>query len=130
MERASRTRRRVVKTLILGLGLPPLLWRFLTPGVVSQAVLLEVERSAIPANGALVFRERRIAIVEDEGELYALDLVCTHLGCTVSVTADEWICPCHGSAFDRRGEVLRGPADRPLRRLSVQQENGRVQVTT
>jgi cytochrome b6-f complex iron-sulfur subunit len=129
MERARWTRRRVVKTLILGLGLPPLLWRFLTPQVASHNVLLEVERSAIPANGAIVFRERRIAIVEDEGDLYALDLVCTHLGCTVSVTAGEWICPCHGSAFGRRGEVLRGPAVRPLRRLAVVQENGLVQVT-
>lgn len=129
MERISRTRRRVVKTLIFGLGVPVLLWRYLTPRVASQPVLIEVERTAIPVNGALVFRERRIALVEDQGEVYALDLVCTHLGCTVSVTPDEWICPCHGSAFDRRGQVLRGPADRPLRRLAVREEQGRIQVT-
>ena len=92
-------------------------------------MLSEVERTAIPVNGALVFRERRIAIVDDQGEVYALDLVCTHLGCTVSVTPNEWICPCHGSAFDRRGQVLRGPADRPLRRLAVREEQGRIQVT-
>jgi Rieske Fe-S protein len=49
-----------------------------------------------------------------------LNLVCTHLGCTVNVTPKELICPCHGSSFDRQGKVLKGPAVRPLLRYTVE----------
>jgi Rieske Fe-S protein len=47
----------------------------------------------------------------------ALSPVCTHLGCLVNIQGAELVCPCHDSAFDREGRVLRGPAQRPLRRL-------------
>lgn len=66
--------------------------------------------------------------VEREG-FQALTAVCTHLGCSykpftgadVSTHADGWKadvvhahCPCHGSRFNRAGQVLAGPAPRPL----------------
>ncbi|MDY6839654.1 MAG: Rieske (2Fe-2S) protein [Thermodesulfobacteriota bacterium] len=79
-------------------------------------------KADIPAAGALVFRKSRVAIVKKGDEIYALSLVCTHLGCTVNVTTRELICPCHGSIFGRRGEVSRGPADRPLERLQVEEQ--------
>lgn len=47
----------------------------------------------------------------------ALSPVCTHQGCIVNIQGAELVCPCHASAFDREGRVLRGPAERPLRRL-------------
>jgi Rieske Fe-S protein len=54
----------------------------------------------------------------DEGYA-ALSPVCTHLGCLVDIQGPELVCPCHDSAFDREGRVLRGPAQRPLRRLAA-----------
>ncbi len=38
---------------------------------------------------------------------------CPHLGCKLSWNADEgtWDCPCHGSRFDRDGNVLDNPAN-------------------
>ena len=36
--------------------------------------------------------------------------LCTHLGCVPSRKEDGWFCPCHGSAYDNSGRVLRGPA--------------------
>lgn len=42
--------------------------------------------------------------------------VCTHMGCTPKWVEDSnrWECPCHGSFFDLKGNVIAGPAPRPL----------------
>ncbi len=50
----------------------------------------------------------------------ALSLVCTHLGCTVEESGDGFACPCHGSHYDAAGNVTRGPAPLPLRRLRTE----------
>lgn len=69
--------------------------------------------------------------IEDGGFL-ALSRRCTHLGCTVPWVAEEgrFICPCHASSFDLRGEVLSPPAPRALDFHPVRIENGVVKVDT
>lgn len=52
-----------------------------------------------------------------DGRFAALSPICTHLGCTVEMTGERLVCPCHGSTYDREGVVLQGPAERPLRRF-------------
>jgi Rieske Fe-S protein len=49
----------------------------------------------------------------------ALSPVCQHLGCTVEFEGSRFVCPCHGSMYDRDGSVLRGPTERPLIRYST-----------
>ena len=49
----------------------------------------------------------------------ALSLVCTHLGCTVEQAGEGFKCPCHGSRYDAQGQVLQGPALKPLPTLRV-----------
>jgi len=70
-----------------------------------------------------------LARLEDGGFL-ALNRECTHLGCTVPWVADEgrFVCPCHASAFDIRGDVLSPPAPRPLDIFPVRIENDVVKV--
>jgi cytochrome b6-f complex iron-sulfur subunit len=106
-----------------------MLWRYLTPGIVRRRTLaVRVRRSDLPAGGALVFREERVALLREGETVYALSLVCTHLGCSVTVTADGLVCPCHGSRFDRQGKVLHGPADRPLSLLECEEQGGFIEV--
>ena len=54
------------------------------------------------------------------GELRKVVPACTHLGCPLQWNAADtsWDCPCHGSRFDTEGDVLQGPATRPLKRLT------------
>lgn len=66
--------------------------------------------------------------VTDQG-VVAFSAVCTHLGCIVGRgPAQPLFCHCHGAVFDPAGEarVLAGPAPRPLPRLPVRVEGGRV----
>jgi Rieske Fe-S protein len=53
-----------------------------------------------------------------DGNLHAVSLRCTHLGCLLRFNAAEhsWDCPCHGSRFAPDGTVLEGPAVAPLPR--------------
>ena len=54
-------------------------------------------------------------------KLIALDITCTHLGCTPNVLLSDLKikCPCHGSGFRFNGENFEGPAPRPLERYGV-----------
>ncbi len=50
----------------------------------------------------------------------AIDAVCTHEGCTVSgANGATYVCPCHGSRYNRNGQVLAGPAKASLRQYST-----------
>ncbi|HWT81626.1 MAG TPA: ubiquinol-cytochrome c reductase iron-sulfur subunit, partial [Candidatus Methylomirabilis sp.] len=53
--------------------------------------------------------------------IYALQSVCTHLGCPPNWLANEqkFKCPCHGSGFYITGINFEGPAPRPLERFKV-----------
>ena len=72
-----------------------------------------------------------ISRLEDGGFL-ALWQRCTHLGCTVPWREEEGLfhCPCHSSLFDRKGEVLGGPAPRPLDLFPLHAEDGQLVIET
>lgn len=59
-----------------------------------------------------VFRDKK-------GNLHTVDTTCTHLGCEVQWNSAEqsWDCPCHGSRFTYDGEIIEGPAQKPLNKF-------------
>ncbi len=65
----------------------------------------------------LLFRQG-VWLIRDDRGWYGLINVCTHLGCHPAIDPQMriLICPCHGSRFDLQGNVLKGPAVRPLQR--------------
>ena len=74
--------------------------------------------SNYPFGSVVYVPEARVYVGRDRGGLYAVDAVCTHLGCLVQQGEDGgFICPCHNSAFDDVGNALNGPATKPLRFL-------------
>ena len=64
--------------------------------------------------------EHRLFVFRDQGGLYAVSAVCTHLGCVVGLQEDGgFFCPCHGSKFSSDGLVTAGPAPRSLAFLAL-----------
>ncbi len=72
-----------------------------------------------------------LARLEDGGFL-AMSRQCTHLGCTLPWIDEQqrFLCPCHSSAFDIRGSVVRAPAPRALDVFRIVIENNLVKVDT
>ena len=104
---------------LLGLGG---LVRFLgyqsDPGPPSEFDLGDADK--YPVGSHTVRADIPAVIYNRAGDITAFSLTCTHLGCTVEEDGEAFSCPCHGSRFNNDGEVLKGPAQKPLRRLKVE----------
>lgn len=68
----------------------------------------------------------KVNVVSTNGNLYAVDDTCTHMGCSLAggkLDGTTVTCPCHGSQFNvTSGAVIRGPARRPVRSHPVKVE--------
>ena len=53
---------------------------------------------------------------DDEGKIYKVNPVCKHLGCELSWNNLDktWDCPCHGSRYDYKGNLIYGPSVKNL----------------
>ena len=75
---------------------------------------VDTTREIARGSGAVIRRGRKaIAVYRDEdGVKHEMSAVCTHLGCIVhwNEVGKTWDCPCHGSRFEPKGEVMNGPA--------------------
>jgi len=72
-------------------------------------------------------------IVKQDGTLenYAINAVCTHLGCVVpwNRAQNKYMCPCHGSQYDPTGKVIRGPAPLSLALAHCDDVGGKVSLS-
>lgn len=67
-----------------------------------------------------------------ENEFVAYSQRCTHLSCPVIPQPEigKIRCPCHDGLYDlRTGDVIAGPPERPLPRITLQIRDGRIFAT-
>ena len=75
------------------------------------------EGATVTVNG-----KRAGAYRDENGELHIVDTTCTHMGCELEWNNGErtWDCPCHGSRFSYKGDVVEGPAELPLKKVDFE----------
>src|ERR1051326_8696932 len=91
--------------------------RFMIPNVLYEADRrYKALKPEDYPEGATFLPETRVFLMRKGNTCRAVSAVCTHLGCTVNLAADgkSFACPCHGSRFDERAQVVGGPAPKPL----------------
>jgi nitrite reductase/ring-hydroxylating ferredoxin subunit len=127
----SLTRRDVLKGLLNFAWAAPLtlslveLFRFMR----FEPPIAQITRFTLGAPSTLptlpfYFEDGQIWLLQDAAGFYAVDSICTHLGCTVSLQKDgSFYCRCHGSRFTPDGSVLNGPATVPLRFVHLEWSN-------
>jgi cytochrome b6-f complex iron-sulfur subunit len=108
---------------VAGLGACVFGYEFLSPNVLYEPspVVNAGKPDRYPPDSVSFDPVSAIYLVRSAQGFYALDAICTHLGCLTAwkPEADMIACPCHGSKFHRDGVKIAGPAPRPLRRLKV-----------
>lgn len=70
-------------------------------------------------------------MVRNKDTLKAYEAKCTHLGCRINKAEGQvLVCQCHGSRFDMSGDVVQGPASRPLKELKIREniETGNLEI--
>ncbi len=99
-------------------------YQFLSPNVLYEPspVVNMGKPESYPLESVTLDVDARMFIVHSNEGFFALNAVCTHLGCLTAWKPDLGIiaCPCHGSKFfvmqsgKTPGEKIEGPAPRPL----------------
>ena len=100
-------------------------YKYLTPKVKKDKVL-SIPIDKLPFNSAYLIKDKQIGILNGKEGITVLSIACTHLGCVLNVENDKFICPCHGSTFDLQGNVLKGPALKPLKHIDYTIQNNNI----
>ena len=119
----SKIKRRSLLKLLWIVPFVPI-YKYLTPKVKKDNYIT-VPLSSLPYKGAYLIKDKHTGIIKDDNGIKVFSISCTHLGCVLNVENDKFICPCHGSIFDLSGNVLKGPALKPLKQLEykIEKEN-------
>ena len=77
-----------------------------------------------PGEGRIVnYEGERLALYKDEeGAVHAVSPACSHIKCSVEWNTAErtWDCPCHGSRYTYKGEMINAPARKDLEMIRVE----------
>ncbi|MCR9084689.1 MAG: Rieske 2Fe-2S domain-containing protein [Cyclobacteriaceae bacterium] len=101
--------------------------------VAGNTITIDLNQQTGLANngGWLLIIEAQTLVVNVGGSYSALTSVCTHSACdrNWSYSGNRFTCSCHGSQFDTEGNVLQGPANRPLERFDTSISNDILTIT-
>ncbi|MGH2411574.1 MAG: ubiquinol-cytochrome c reductase iron-sulfur subunit [Chloroflexota bacterium] len=82
----------------------------------------------VPSGGAKSFSAGGVMgfLLNDGGKLRAVSAICTHMGCRLKAdpAAGDLRCLCHGSRFNRQGDILSGLAPSPLPEIALRMDGG------
>ena len=85
-------------------------------GLASEIFNIPAEKLSDIKNGEsgiVEYEGKKAGVYKTEnGEVHIVSTKCTHMGCQLEWNPDErsWDCPCHGSRFDYKGNVINNPA--------------------
>jgi nucleotide-binding universal stress UspA family protein/nitrite reductase/ring-hydroxylating ferredoxin subunit len=85
--------------------------------LIARTIAQSLDEIGKGEGGIVTSADHKAAVYRDKrGTAHVLSAKCTHMGCTVkwNTSATTWDCPCHGSRFAPTGEVVNGPAAKPL----------------
>jgi len=130
----------------LALAIPTILYLLVPPrsrkqsgwvdaGDVSQLtpdapVEMSFQQSRVDGWRVLTEKKTAWVVKGTDGNIVAFGPQCTHLGCAYhwDTGVKEFACPCHSSFFSIQGQVLAGPAPRPLDRYVTRVQDNRLQI--
>jgi menaquinol-cytochrome c reductase iron-sulfur subunit len=94
----------------------------------AQPVEITFEQNRVDAWKTRREKASAWVILNNDRSITAYSPLCTHLGCAYHWEASRhsFVCPCHGSAFDMQGNVIAGPAQRPLDRYALKVQGQRL----
>ena len=95
-------------------------------------IIKAMTATEVPEDSTVFVNEAQSYLTRDGDAIVALWQRCPHLGCRVSwcETSGEFECPCHGSEFNRLGEVRSGPSPTGMQQFGVEVTDGEVFVDT
>ncbi len=98
-----------------------------------SGVQVDVAGTALAGVGGAVLVQSQAGVFllarTSDAAFTAIDAVCSHESCTVTGTDGAiYVCPCHGSRYDRNGRVVRGPATASLRQFPTTFNDGVVTI--
>lgn len=109
-------------------------WDVLRPlsGSGLGGVVKTIAPAEVPDDSAVFVRAAQTYLTNVDGQILALYQRCPHLGCRVAwcESSGEFECACHGSRFNRVGEVRAGPAPRGMDRFAAEVSDNVVRVDT
>jgi menaquinol-cytochrome c reductase iron-sulfur subunit len=151
---AGETRRTFYVAAIYGiwglisaaLAVPALIYLLVPPRMRKQSDWIEAgDLSQVPIGTPVEMTFRRMRVdgwkVSSEqdttwvlktanNQVIAYGPQCTHLGCAYhwDSAKSEFVCPCHNSLFSIDGQVLGGPAPRPLDRYETRIQGNKLLI--
>ncbi|MEO9965043.1 MAG: Rieske 2Fe-2S domain-containing protein [Reichenbachiella sp.] len=94
---------------------------------------IKISKSEFEDRDSVIIKDDRLPApiyIVQEGDGYsAVLMLCTHKECEVTPFGQELHCPCHGSEFTNKGQVITGPAEDDLKKFKVTSDANFIYIT-